>query len=449
MATPKTIIYSRNLYRTLLGRFGTKMKTRIGRETISRVPEPCDIVLHRRQIGPKESTASAEKLRRLPEIDRRSITLEKIVLGEGVHLADPADAHGLDLKLYETIIFDLDFDLNDDAALRVAELVTGLSREGNYQTPALWRDIAATAALTIVFVQAKTTEESPYSANNTLLRGLTLLAGLALPKSRVTDNYDLLPMNLVPFDSANLGCDLAQRYRILPDLPVRNRKLLDRWMTKATAFRFVNTLLPPPAGMRYLPIAELSDRGAGHTVAGACQVGRSIVGFVPAADLESLDWLKSIVDLAKTLFQGNLFIDVVDNSARPRMKLIARKFDLSEDEKPGTAIISLEIAGEPIKMMIPERPGKKGPRDFNLKHLELLQYHANLQKKGFLDKALPPARDRKVRKQESNLLFDLRSAAEETLKAAHLAAAIADDIFPPKTFRIDIPIQIISDRDKK
>ena len=428
---PKAIIYSRNLYRGLRDILNAKNSTKIAGVSLKAIEDPIEFELIRRPPGQAESADGIERLRTLPERRKESHLLNKIRVGTDVHVADFDTAYGHDLRKYETVIFDLDCDPAGDALALIFELVMGFSADGNYQAPALWSKIADTDERTFIFVQAKTHENSARKS------GIASL--YEYPKSNVRDNYDVLPLTLTPFDSShNIGRKLAKRYSVLVALSKRDKKTLDRWMEKSTAYRYVTKTARLPTGMEYKPLVGLLGDDMVFTVAGTCQVGKSIVGFIPASGLDPMDWVKTIVDISRTAFQENVFGTAVDNSDLAGMRLIARKTNFLEGEKPDQAIIKLVVDEKKIDMAVQSRTGS-GSRPFRLDHLELLG-HINKNTDDF-EKA-----DKATVKKENELAFDLREATRVVLKKVSRSEALADRIFPSKqrgkARRIGIPVEI-------
>ncbi len=425
MVKPKAIVYSRNLYRALLGSLGTKTKTTIGGKTIRVHRDELDIELQRREVGPQEKwEKSAKLLRQLPETNRRSVTVEKIDLGEGVHLADPNVAHGADLQRYGIVIFDLDFDLAGDAGVRIAELLAGFDATGNYRTPALWSKIAVDAPHTFIFIQSKQRDMLPGDAPiNQVLMAMHMFTGLAMGCAGVMWSHQLSLLGMDFFThSMNLGQESALRHQILPRL-TKGSKALKRWLSKATVFGSIKETLS--TGTIFAPVVELTWENQKFIIAGARKWGESIVGVLPSTDLKPVEWVEHVVEMSETIFQPKLFSLTADRAPLDDIYLIVRKSNPNKNEKTNKTIIVLNYKGTPIPLQVQrQKGGESSTYNFKKEYLDLLKY---IQRPDGLDKGLEGGKQKNLGKPIP-MLSHLRKAVAAALLTIPLSEDDAHDL---------------------
>lgn len=412
MVQPRTIIYSDGLYADLLQETGHAAgRIKKGGLSLRRLEES----IH---TGPLRRISDGA------EIASRRETVTKVRVGMLADVAPMADAYGSDMAEYGTIIFDLAFELEIPAIRRIVELNMEVTGDGDYRTPHTWSSIAAKPHV-VLLILSRTKELPTGSPNGQPQVRISSSSEIKF----VRTNYDLvdrLPYKFRPFDSkGELGRALGpNNYALDEGLAKRAAGSFNSWMKHGTAFRHLDEDNAPTA-IRQQPFGQLSSGANSFTVAGAYQLEKSLIGFVPQTDLTPIKWIKAATDIGDFLDQCRRSASWLSkmsesDSVLRKLRLIVRK---------STIKVSLEIDGHEFEMKVQARTGR-GTSDFNRNHLrvmELIQSEGNKTIKQMAE-LMDYAKSATV----SSLMSDLRAGSGAALKAAHHPEELADKIFPPR-----------------
>ncbi len=431
MAKPDTIIYSNAIFNALClhlnpagGGVPPGAKAKAGGVSLTWIEETVAVGLEVPGLGLT-----------LPEREM----IRKVRAGDMADVAPVAYAHGADMASYKSIIFDLDFELNAPAVHRIVELNWGTSGDGSHRTPYTWSRLAAKSHVVLLVLSRPKRLPTDNPTDQRHVRADSP-AGVRLVKT----NYDLLDRLPLKFRSFDPEPETAGRVLAPDNYTLKLKKgeaaSMERWIKQGTAFRFADYQDAPPA-LRQTSFCHVRSGADNFTIAGTFRLEKSLVGFLPAADLKTIPWVKTATEITDLLTKWNQSPErlsrMADSGLLEKVWLIVKPAASARSKH--TIEVTLRIGSKDHEMTIPPRgKGTRGGSHFNREHLRVIEFgkaHGLVKLKEDIDFD---------RGEASRAMNALRAGAKAALEKAGHSVSLAETLFP--TGYVGITNQIPSDQ---